>query len=99
MAINDECEKAYKEFIREVAEKGLDSSECKFLNCNAKIGQVGRFIYLRSYNTIVAIIDNESLVMYDVLRLVYGYTATSAQHISKFARHFNHIERMTYMDV
>lgn len=37
---------------------------------------------LRSYNTIVAIIDGS--YAYDFLRLVYGYTATSAQHIAKF---------------
>jgi hypothetical protein len=39
---------------------------------------------LRSYDTIVAFVDPRTNTLYDVLRLVYGYTATSAQHISKF---------------
>lgn len=37
---------------------------------------------LRSYNTIVAAVVGHT--GYDFLRLVYGYTATSAQHIAKF---------------
>lgn len=47
----------------------------------------GNIIYcLVSYETIVAIIDGNAC--YDFLRKVYGYTATSAQHISKFAHDF-----------
>lgn len=45
---------------------------------------------LRSYNTIVCIAcydtDRKRLIVYDLLRWVYGYTATSAQHIAKFRR-------------
>lgn len=39
---------------------------------------------LYSYGTLVAIIDYNQGAMYDILRWAYGYTATSAQHISKF---------------
>lgn len=42
---------------------------------------------LRSYDTIVAFVDTRTNTMYDVLRLVYGYTSTSAQHIAKFHRY------------
>lgn len=43
---------------------------------------------LRSYNTIVAFIDVQTDTLYDVLRMVYGYTSTSAQHISKFSKDY-----------
>ena len=39
---------------------------------------------LVSYNTSVAIIKGS--ICYDYLRKVYGYTATSAQHIAKFMK-------------
>ena len=48
---------------------------------NAKTGEVVGTLLI-SYNTFVAFtIDG---VMYDFLRYVYGYTATSAKHIAKF---------------
>ena len=51
--------------------------------CNAEVYETYGFMVLKSYNTIVAAID-EFGYAYDFLRYVYGYTATSAQHISKF---------------
>jgi len=54
-------------------------------NCKATVFDCERYILLRSYQTIVAAIDKETGICYDWLRLVYGYTATSAQHIRKFA--------------
>lgn len=62
----------------------------KLRNCTAEIVDVyakdGRKLatLLRSYKTIVAAYDGRNTV-YDFLRLVYGYTATSAQHVRKFA--------------
>ena len=58
--------------------------EEKFRHCNATVGKIGRYIYLRSYDTIVAFLDLETQTLYDILRTEYGYTATSAQHIAKF---------------
>ena len=53
--------------------------------CTAETFNVGsRYTVLRSYNTIVAFYDHERDTLYDVLRYVYGYTATSAKHIAKF---------------
>lgn len=61
-------------------------------SCSATVFDIvdnstGEVLYhgLRSYNTIVAFIDVRTDTLYDVLRLVYGYTSTSAQHINKFA--------------
>lgn len=53
-------------------------------SCNAKVYTTERYHVLMSYNTMVAFIDRRTDCLYDLLRFVYGYTATSAQHIAKF---------------
>ena len=53
-------------------------------SCTAWVIETQNYCFLQSYNTIVAFIDKEDDILYDVLRLVYGYTHTSAQHIAKF---------------
>ena len=52
--------------------------------CNATVYENERYIVLISYTTAVAFIDKQDRRAYDILRLIYGYTATSAQHIAKF---------------
>ena len=58
--------------------------------CTAKVyrWQSGNCVTyaLKSYDTFVALVirDGERTACYDFLRYVYGYTATSAQHIAKF---------------
>ena len=54
-------------------------------HCQATVFETEKYLLLRSYQTIVAAIDKSTGICYDWLRLVYGYTATSAQHIRKFA--------------
>ena len=53
-------------------------------SCQAWVKESPRYYILVSYNTIVACIDKETDTLYDFLRYVYWYTATSARHISKF---------------
>lgn len=64
-------------------------------SCSAEVAPIidaetGELLYyaLRSYNTVVAAIDVRTDTLYDFLRYVYGYTATSAQHISKFSKDY-----------
>lgn len=64
-------------------------------NCSASVAdavncETGEVLYrvLTSYNTVVAIIDVRTDTLIDFLRYVYGYTSTSAQHISKFAKDY-----------
>ena len=57
-------------------------------SCSAEVARIGNWYVLRSYRTIVAIIDTQTDTLVDFLRYVYGYTATSAQHISKFSRDY-----------
>jgi len=64
-------------------------------NCSAHVNYVtdtetGEILYavLTSYHTVIAIIDYATDTLYDFLRYVYGYTATSAQHIAKFSHDY-----------
>ena len=80
-------------------------------SCSAEVAPVmdaetGELLYyvLRSYNTVVAAIDVRTDTLYDFLRYVYGYTATSAQHISKFSKDYGAgkwgcAKRVTYREV
>ena len=56
----------------------------RLYHCSAETGAVGGWILLRSYSTIVTAYNIATDELFDFLRLVYGYTATSAQHIAKF---------------
>lgn len=72
--------------------------------CNAYVYETPSFYVLRSYNTVVAIIEKKTDTCYDFLRAVYGYTNTSAQHISKFDKDYGRgacgcTERVTYREV
>lgn len=80
-------------------------------SCSAEVApaidnETGEVLYyvLRSYNTIVAAIDVRTDTLYDFLRYVYGYTSTSAQHISKFNQDYGMgkwgcTNRLTYREV
>lgn len=86
-------------------------NEHRLRSCSATVFDLvddttGEVLYhvLRSYNTIVAFIDPTTDTLYDVLRKVYGYTATSAQHISKFGQDYGRgkwgcSNRVTYRDI
>ena len=67
--------------------------------CHAWTYQNGYFVVLISYNTEVACIDTRTGICYDYLRKVYGYTATSAQHIAKFMKKFGSTKKVTYRPI
>lgn len=67
--------------------------------CQAWTYEAGYFAVLISYNTEVACIDMRTGICYDYLRKAYGYTATSAQHISKFMKKFEATEKVTYRPI
>ena len=85
MALNDEVMKALDAFNEYVDEMVLEG---RLRSCNAQVYRKGKYYVLRSYNTLIAFIDTETDTCYDVLRYVYGYTSTSAQHIAKFRRDY-----------
>lgn len=51
---------------------------------SAYVLETEHYYFLCSYQTIIAFIVKETDECIDVLRLVYGYTATSAKHVSAF---------------
>ena len=57
-------------------------------SCTAWVFETEDYYILKSYETYVAIILKSADVMFDALRIVYGYTATSAQHIAKFSHDY-----------
>lgn len=72
--------------------------------CQAYVYETPSFYVLRSYNTVVALIEKKTDTCYDFLRAAYGYTNTSAQHISKFDKDYARDiwgckERVTYREV
>lgn len=85
-AVNERCQK-YIDLAKNLKWYALDNAK-RLYSCKAKyaIDSEGR-IWLRSYYTIVAVIEDG--VCYDLLRAVWGYSATSCQHINKFYRKFN----------
>lgn len=81
-------EKRYHRIMKE-RENCSQYDGVKVLNhCQAVIWSANGYTLLQSYYTIVAAIDDETGICYDWLRLVYGYTATSAQHIRKFVEKY-----------
>ena len=67
--------------------------------CHACVFASGNYYLLQSYSTIIAAIDEDGN-LYDFLRYVYGYTATSAQHIAKFWHDYAYRgEKYTYRPI
>ena len=58
---------------------------CKLYSCNAEIRECTGILVLVSYGTPIAVYTDDGS-LYDCLRVVYGYTATSSQHIAKFRK-------------
>lgn len=76
---------AVREYERAIAELSeYDYSVKRLRSCSAEVITTKNYYILRSYNTLVACINRYTGAEADVLRKVYGYTATSAQHIRKF---------------
>lgn len=85
----------FADFIKNEPDIGYNPA-MRLRTCNAYVCCIGKWITLTSYSTIVAIIDSETRALYDVLRYRYGYTATSAQHIAKFAHDYEAKEKHTW---
>ena len=73
--------------------------------CQADVYRSKKYgtLYLKSYNTFVASIesflDNDGYYTSecnDMLRVVYGYTSTSAQHIAKFFADYGEARKRVY---
>lgn len=86
--INSFVEEVWNQAISEFHKEYGTVEPVRLRSCNAWVLETHNYYFLQSYNTVVAFIDKKDDVLYDVLRLVYGYTSTSAQHIAKFCNDY-----------
>lgn len=96
MKMNDEVLEAYADTNKLLREYNAWSVK-PLRSCSATVYNVQGVKILRSYDTIVAAIYDG--VCYDFLRYAYGYTPTSAQHISKFCKDYGAYKKLTYKGV
>ena len=71
-------------------------SNTRLFTCSACVLEYDKIYVLQSYATPIALIEKETGVCYDFLRYVYGFTRTSAQHISKFMTKYNSNKKVLY---
>lgn len=90
---NEKVLKALEEFNRfcnndRNMEAYIHVKSVRLRNCQAWVCKIDKWYVLKSYNTIVALIDSETDTLYDFLRYVWGYSSTSCQHIRKFEKDY-----------
>lgn len=101
--INKICDGVFNASMRELRIMTHREPE-RLRTCTAWVYETKHFYVLRLYNTFIACISKRTDILYDNLRKEYGYTNTSAQHISKFDKdycmgYFGCRKRYTYRDV
>lgn len=96
LIINDYCE---REIPIVSAEFGKILSVRRLHKCQAYIYETASYYVLKSYATIVAFIRKSDGECFDILRNVYGYSATSAQHIAKFKNDYHAVSTQTWREV
>lgn len=89
--INDSILRVWEKATKELECSG-DYSINRLRSCSAEVLTTEHYHFLKSYNTIIAFIDKNTDTCYDVLRYVYGYTPTSAQHIAKFRHDYGYVK-------
>ena len=87
--INDNILIEFEKAVQEL-ESGCKYTSKRLRTCSAAVLTTEHYHFLKSYNTIIAFIDKNTDTCYDVLRYVYGYTSTSAQHIAKFRHDYGY---------
>lgn len=102
--INGMVIKAYEKALIEWNDLSNKITSTQLRTCKATVYESENYYYLVSYQTLVAFIDKNDDTLYDVLRYVYFYTNTSAQHIAKFnhdycAGKWGCAKRMTYCPI
>lgn len=95
LGINDIC-LAEMDKVNADIENGGIARVSRLRTCNAKVYETANYYVLVSYSTAVAFIRKSDSTLFDVLRYVYGYTSTSAQHISKFRHDFSGYDCIAY---
>ena len=99
--INEAVLSAWKKAQKAWDKIPANESGKRLRSSQAWVYETADYYFLASYNTVVAFIEKTTDTCYDVLRHVYGYTATSAQNIAKFDHDYGYGKwgcehRMTY---
>ena len=84
LEINELVEKEFDKALDEYMNGVCYHDGIKLRSCQAEVIETVNYYILRSYRTKIACIDKRDGTLYDALRMVYGYTATSSQHVAKF---------------
>ena len=85
------------DMFNDMSEDAIRSDRLDY--CSAQIVTTNRFKILKSYATYIAVFDTKTGIGYDFLRYVYGYTATSAKHISKFFHYYKPNQILTWRPI
>lgn len=93
---NDYCE---RELPKVSAELGKVLSVRRLHKCQAYVYETNSYYLLKSYRTFVAFIRKSDCECFDILRNVYGYSATSSQHIAKFKNDYHAVSTQTWREV
>lgn len=93
---NDYCE---REIPKVSAELGKILSVRQLHKCQAYVYETASYYLLKSYSTFVAFIRKSDGECFDILRNVYGYSSTSAQHIAKFRNDYHAVSTQTWREV
>lgn len=96
LIINDYCE---REILKVGAELGKVLTVGRLRKCQAYVYETDSYYLLKSYSSFVAFIRKSDGECFDILRNVYGYTATSAQHIAKFKHDYHAVSIQTWREV
>lgn len=96
LIINDYCE---REIPKVNAELGKILSVRRLHKCQAYVYETASYYLLKSFSTCVAFIRKSDGECFDILRYVYGYTSTSAKHITKFKNDYHSVSTQTWRAV
>ena len=95
--INKQAEQMFKSAINELGIYVLCRLKGKRLrSCQAQVIETQNYYILQSYQTYVACISKGTGECADVLRKVYGYTASSAKQIAYFRSDYGSTETFTW---
>lgn len=96
LIINDYCEREIPIVESEIANI---VSVKKLRTCKAYVYETDSYYLLKSYSTFVAFIRKSDGECFDILRNVYGFTSTSAQHIAKFKNYYHAVSTNIWREV
>lgn len=94
-AVNFCVKKNFQSAVNELIDNGYLSQK-RLRSCTAWVYETENYYILKSYETFIASVNKENDKLFDALRMVYGYTSTSVQHISKFWHDYGYGEKFTF---